>query len=172
MSNPYVGEIRLFAGNFAPQGWFFCQGQTLPISEYDVLFNLIGITYGGDGQQTFTRAAPSTSGRAKKQIPISDWGEGRAPFPEDRLPDGGSGGSARVVPDHFGTNWAAEIGNRDVRMKADHVKTTATTEEVSSHPGEKEHCIQKWRRNNSRAGKKPRADWKNGLQIRGAGRKS
>jgi hypothetical protein len=66
-----------------------------------------------------------------------DWGEGRAPFPEDRLPDGGSGGSASVVPDHFGTDWAAEIGNRDVRMKADHVKTTATTGEVSSHPGDK-----------------------------------
>lgn len=53
MANPYVGEIRLFAGNFAPVGWFLCQGQTLPISEYEVLYTLIGTTYGGDGQQTF-----------------------------------------------------------------------------------------------------------------------
>src|SRR3954470_5084809 len=53
MAQPYVGEIRLFAGNFAPNGWMFCQGQPLPISEYETLFQLIGTTYGGDGQQTF-----------------------------------------------------------------------------------------------------------------------
>ena len=53
MPEPYVGEIRMFAGNFAPNGWMFCQGQTLPISENDVLFQLIGTTYGGDGQETF-----------------------------------------------------------------------------------------------------------------------
>ena len=53
MGTPYVGEIRMFAGNFAPAGWAFCQGQTLPISENEVLFNLIGTTYGGDGQSTF-----------------------------------------------------------------------------------------------------------------------
>src|ERR1051325_9647090 len=53
MPEPYVGEIRMFAGNFAPNGWMFCEGQTLPISENEVLFNLIGTTYGGDGQSTF-----------------------------------------------------------------------------------------------------------------------
>jgi len=51
--SPYIGEIRLFAGNFPPSGWAFCQGQTLPISENDALFTLIGTTYGGDGQETF-----------------------------------------------------------------------------------------------------------------------
>src|SRR6186997_2836433 len=51
--SPYVGEIRMFAGNFAPNGWMFCEGQTLPISENDVLFQLIGTTYGGDGEETF-----------------------------------------------------------------------------------------------------------------------
>lgn len=61
MSNPYVGEIRLFGGNFAPQGWAFCDGQLLPIAEYDTLFNLIGTTYGGDGQTTF--ALPDLRGR-------------------------------------------------------------------------------------------------------------
>lgn len=49
----YVGEIRMFAGNFAPNGWMFCEGQTLSIAENDVLFQLIGTTYGGDGEETF-----------------------------------------------------------------------------------------------------------------------
>src|SRR5436190_4634214 len=53
MAQPYVGEIRMFAGNFAPAGWMFCDGQLLPISENETLFQLIGTTYGGDGQSTF-----------------------------------------------------------------------------------------------------------------------
>ena len=53
MPEPYIGEIRMFAGNFPPVGWMFCEGQTLPISENDALFTLIGTTYGGDGQETF-----------------------------------------------------------------------------------------------------------------------
>jgi microcystin-dependent protein len=53
MGSPYIGEIRMFGGNFAPAGWMLCQGQLLPISENDALFNLIGTTYGGDGQTTF-----------------------------------------------------------------------------------------------------------------------
>ena len=53
MPEPYVGEIRMFAGNFAPNGWMFCEGQTLPIAENEVLFQLIGTTYGGDGEETF-----------------------------------------------------------------------------------------------------------------------
>jgi microcystin-dependent protein len=61
MSQPYVGECRIFAGNFAPAGWMFCEGQLLPISEFETLFNLIGTTYGGDGQTTF--ALPDLRGR-------------------------------------------------------------------------------------------------------------
>ncbi len=61
MSNPYVGEIRMFGGNFAPAGWMFCSGQLLAISENDTLFNLIGTTYGGDGQSTF--GLPDLRGR-------------------------------------------------------------------------------------------------------------
>src|SRR5688572_2802843 len=53
MPEPYIGEIRMFAGSFAPVGWMLCQGQTLPIAENDVLFQLIGTTYGGDGEETF-----------------------------------------------------------------------------------------------------------------------
>ena len=61
MAQPYVGEIRIFAGNFAPAGWMFCEGQVLPISENEVLFTLIGTTYGGDGQETFN--LPDLRGR-------------------------------------------------------------------------------------------------------------
>ena len=61
MAQPYVGEIRMFGGNFAPAGWMFCEGQLLPISGNETLFNLIGTTYGGDGQSTF--ALPDLRGR-------------------------------------------------------------------------------------------------------------
>jgi microcystin-dependent protein len=61
MAQPYVGEIRMFAGNFAPAGWMFCEGQLLPISENETLFQLIGTTYGGDGQSTF--GLPDLRGR-------------------------------------------------------------------------------------------------------------
>jgi microcystin-dependent protein len=61
MGNPFVGEIRLFAGNFAPAGWAFCDGSLMSISENDTLFALIGTTYGGDGQETF--AVPDLRGR-------------------------------------------------------------------------------------------------------------
>ena len=61
MAQPYIGEIKMFGGSFAPAGWMFCEGQLLPISEYETLFNLIGTTYGGDGQSTF--ALPDLRGR-------------------------------------------------------------------------------------------------------------
>jgi microcystin-dependent protein len=61
MSEPFIGEIRMFASSFAPAGWAFCDGSLLPISENDALFNLIGTTYGGDGQETF--ALPDLRGR-------------------------------------------------------------------------------------------------------------
>ena len=61
MAQPYVGELRMFAGNFAPAGWMFCEGQLLPISENETLFQLIGTTYGGDGQSIF--ALPDLRGR-------------------------------------------------------------------------------------------------------------
>jgi microcystin-dependent protein len=64
MAQPYVGEIRMFGGNFAPVGWQFCDGSLLPISENETLFNLIGTLYGGDGQSTF--GVPDLRGR----IPI------------------------------------------------------------------------------------------------------
>lgn len=83
MSTPYVGEIRMFGGNFAPAGWMLCQGQLLPISEYEVLFQLIGTTYGGDGQSTF--ALPDLRGR----LPVH---QGQGP-----------GLSSRVIGEGLGT---------------------------------------------------------------------
>jgi microcystin-dependent protein len=63
---PFIGEIRMFAGNFAPAGWAFCAGQLLPISENTALFQLIGTTYGGDGQSTF--ALPDLRGRVPVHV--------------------------------------------------------------------------------------------------------
>jgi microcystin-dependent protein len=83
MSTPYIGEIRMFAGTFAPLGWAFCDGQLVAISENDALFALIGTTYGGDGQTTF--ALPNLQGR----IPIH---QGQSP-----------GLSLRVIGTAFGT---------------------------------------------------------------------
>src|SRR5690349_5879785 len=62
MSNPFLAEIRMFAGNFAPRGWALCDGQILPISQNTALFSLLGTTYGGDGKSTF--ALPNLQGSA------------------------------------------------------------------------------------------------------------
>ena len=72
MSNPFVGEIRMFGGNFEPNGWAFCNGQLLSIGNNEILFTLIGTTYGGDGQNTF--ALPDLRGR----VPIHQ-GSGAGP---------------------------------------------------------------------------------------------
>ena len=74
MSQPYVGEIRLFAGNFAPLGWAFCDGQLLSIAENVVLFELIGTTYGGDGQNTY--ALPDLRGR----VPVHQGSNGQSNY--------------------------------------------------------------------------------------------
>ncbi|GAC1354176.1 MAG: tail fiber protein [Herpetosiphon sp.] len=73
MSQPYIGEIRMCGFNFAPAGWAFCNGQLLQITEYDTLFNLIGTTYGGDGQTTF--ALPDLRGRVPLHL-----GTGRSTY--------------------------------------------------------------------------------------------
>lgn len=65
MSNPFVAEIRIFTGNFAPTGWALCNGQLLPISQNTALFSLLGTTYGGDGKSTF--ALPNLQGSAPMQ---------------------------------------------------------------------------------------------------------
>jgi microcystin-dependent protein len=103
MSDPYVGEIRLFAGTFAPQGWAFCDGQLLSISEYDALFSLLGTLYGGDGRTHF--ALPDLRGR----VPIHQGGgSGLTPRPL-----GTRGGAETValtaaeLPQHAHTMYAS-----------------------------------------------------------------
>ncbi|MGH9841958.1 MAG: phage tail protein [Blastocatellia bacterium] len=109
MASPYVGEIRMFGGNFAPVGWAFCNGQLLPISEFDTLFTLIGTTYGGDGINTF--AVPDLRGR----IPIHQ-GQGNGLSPR---PIGQAGGVEQVtltvpqIPTHTHTaNCSTGAGNQ------------------------------------------------------------
>jgi len=85
--DPYIGEIRMFAGNYAPEGWALCNGQLLPVDQYDVLFSLLGTTYGGDGVTTFR--VPDLQGR----IPIH---QGQ-----------GAGLTKRVIGQSFGTETVA-----------------------------------------------------------------
>jgi microcystin-dependent protein len=87
MSEPFVGEIRMFAGNFAPRGWAFCDGQLLAVSQNDALFSLLGTIYGGDGRTTF--GLPDMRGR----IPLH-MGHGPG-LSERRL--GSKGGSENVT---------------------------------------------------------------------------
>ncbi|MCB1634350.1 MAG: phage tail protein [Xanthomonadales bacterium] len=86
MSDPFVAEIRMFAGNFAPHGWAYCDGQVLPLSQNTALFSLLGTTYGGDGKSNF--ALPDLRGRSPMQ-------HGQGPGLSDRFL-GETGGSAEV----------------------------------------------------------------------------
>jgi microcystin-dependent protein len=97
MSQPYVGEIKLFAGSFAPAGWAICNGALQPISENETLFQLIGTTYGGDGQETF--ALPDLQGR----VPVH---AGQGPGISQNYQQGEEGGvesvtlTAQQIPVH------------------------------------------------------------------------
>jgi microcystin-dependent protein len=71
--DPFLGEIRAFAGNFAPSGWFLCQGQTLPISQYQALFSILGVSYGGNGSTNFQ--LPNLQGRAMIGVGTSQSGK-------------------------------------------------------------------------------------------------
>lgn len=108
MSEPFLGEVRIFAGNFAPRGWAFCQGQLLSIAQNQALFALLGTTYGGNGQTTF--ALPDLRGRS----PVH-WGSGPG-LPSVSL--GEQGGSEAVtliaseMPAHsHGVRASSELAN-------------------------------------------------------------
>ncbi|HEY0077256.1 MAG TPA: tail fiber protein [Pyrinomonadaceae bacterium] len=88
MGNPYIGEIRMFAGSFAPAGWAYCNGAPMPISQNDALFILLGTTYGGDGEETFN--LPNISSR----IPIH---MGQGPGISQNYPLGETGGVESVT---------------------------------------------------------------------------
>ncbi|MEE4377891.1 MAG: tail fiber protein [Candidatus Competibacteraceae bacterium] len=102
MSEPFVAEIRIFAGNFAPRGWAFCDGQLLPVSQNTALFSLIGTTYGGDGRST--TALPDLQGRAPMQ-------PGRGPGLTDRRL--GQRGGVEMV-----TLTEAQMPNHDHTLRA------------------------------------------------------
>src|SRR3979490_59142 len=115
MANPFVAEIRIFAGNFAPIGWALCDGQLLPISQNTALFSLLGTYYGGDGKSNF--ALPNLQG----STPIF-WGQGTGCSLSDR---GESGGSETVAL------LPAEIPSHVHQMQA--VGTAATKQSPAAN---------------------------------------
>ena len=108
MAEPFLGQIKIFAGNFAPRGWAFCDGQLLPINQHSALFSLLGTTYGGDGRTTF--ALPDLRGRAPIHV-----GTGQGLSPRTM---GQRGGLEQVtltesqIPAHNHPANSGTVGNR------------------------------------------------------------
>lgn len=121
MSEPFVGEIRMFAGNFAPRGWAFCDGQLLAVSQNDALFSLLGTIYGGDGRTTF--GLPDMRGR----IPLHQ-GTGPGLSPR-RL--GSKGGAEKVT---LTTNQLASH-THDMNANTAAATTDAPQGKVVAKPG-------------------------------------
>lgn len=125
MTDPYYGEIRMFAGNFAPVGWFLCQGQLLPISQHEVLYTLIGTTYGGDGNVTF--ALPNLIGR----FPLHQ---------SSSYPIGTMAGAESVIvttstmPQHTHTALASNAGGSSTSPSGKLWASGSTTEYTSTAP--------------------------------------
>lgn len=117
---PILGEVRIFAGNFAPVGWMLCNGQTVSISQYDALFTLLGTTYGGDGQTTF--GLPDLRGRVLLN-------QGQAIGSPNNYPMGSSGGVESVtllqtnLPAHNHT-FLASMANGDSTLPANNFLAT------------------------------------------------
>jgi len=111
---PFVGEIRMFAGNFEPAGWAFCDGRLLSIAAYDVLFNLIGTTYGGDGINTF--ALPDLRGRAPIHQGAGYYmgqmaGTETVTLTTNQIPAHSHAGSLTYGVNHQGGNADTPVGN-------------------------------------------------------------
>ncbi|MEX1033826.1 MAG: tail fiber protein [Cellvibrionaceae bacterium] len=112
MSDPFIGEIRMFAGNYAPESWALCDGSLLSIAAHDALFSLIGTTYGGDGQSNF--ALPDLRGR----LPM---GQGTGPSL-----------TPRTMGEHFGTETVT-LTERELPAH-NHVFTATTTAATGANP--------------------------------------
>src|SRR5271157_911831 len=108
MSNPFVAEIRIFCGNFAPTGWAFCNGQILPISQNTALFSLLGTTYGGDGKTTF--ALPNLQG----SFPMHAGGSGAGPGLTPRILGDSSGtGTVTLIASEMPAHMHAPFASAD-----------------------------------------------------------
>jgi len=110
MAEPFIGEIRMFAGNFAPRGWAFCDGQLLAVSQNDALFSLLGTTYGGDGRTTF--GLPDLRGR----IPVH----------------AGSGAGPGLTPRPIGQKY----GSENVTLTVNQLPVHEHEARVLSNPGD------------------------------------
>jgi microcystin-dependent protein len=116
MADPFIGEIRMFCGNFAPNGWALCNGQLLSISQYQALFSILGTTFGGNGTTNF--ALPNLQGR----VPIH-WGQGQGLSPYNIGQTGGAetvGLSVAQMPAH----------NHQVNASPNAATTTVATANV------------------------------------------
>ncbi len=134
MSEPFVGEIRMFAGNFAPRGWAFCDGQLLAVSQNDALFSLLGTIYGGDGRTTF--GLPDVRGR----IPVhqgsgpglsprqlgAKYGEEKITLTVNQMPSHNHGGTLQA------TNALASQTQPVDHTPAESAATSYTTEPVDA----------------------------------------
>lgn len=117
MAEPYVGEIRMFAGNFAPRGWAFCDGQLLAVSQNDALFSLLGTIYGGDGRTTF--GLPDLRGR----LPIH------------------AGTGPGLSPRRLGAKGGAEKVTLTVNQMPSHNHDFKGTNDLSSSPNPEAHVV-------------------------------
>jgi microcystin-dependent protein len=129
MADPFLGEIRIFAGNFAPNGWALCEGQLLPISQNTALFALLGTTYGGNGQTTF--ALPDLRGRV---VMAFGQGPGLSPYQQGQV--GGAESeklTAAQMPSHSHAVGATEAATTNDPKGAVPAKAVGATPGSGSH---------------------------------------
>ena len=151
MSEPFIGEIRMFGGNFAPRGWAFCQGQLLSIAQNSALFSILGTTYGGNGQTTF--ALPDLRGRYPMQS-----GQGPGLTPRSLGEQGGSetvtllstqmpqhthsanaSSQAGEVPEPTGAVWAADSTATVLNYRGSPIDTTMNPAAIGLAGGNQPH---------------------------------
>jgi microcystin-dependent protein len=132
----YIGEIRLFAGNFAPRHWEYCHGQMLPISNHSALFSIVGTTYGGDGRTTF--ALPDLRGR----VPL---GPGTAPgLTEHRLGQKGGSESNKLELNQLPVQSTGATAITKTRLRVATGSTSLKTEQLQSIHPNRVNNMQPW----------------------------
>jgi microcystin-dependent protein len=130
MSDPFIAQIMMFGGNFAPRGWAFCSGQVLSIAQYTALFSLLGTTYGGDGRNTF--ALPDLRGRVPLGSNSMGLGPGLSPHPWGQK--GGSENNTLTtnqMPAHTHTIPASDIKGEERKPLGNAMATSPDQNYVS-----------------------------------------